>query len=63
MIIAEYIAANKEFRKDKEVIEGQHLVWVLFLEADSWISEYQANELAVTSHLLNIITFMEITKN
>lgn len=45
LIMAEYIAANKEFKKDKNLIENQHLIWVLFLEAESWISKYQSYDL------------------
>lgn len=45
LIVAEYISAQKDFQKDKQVIENQHLIWVLFLEAESWISNYQTNYL------------------
>lgn len=45
LIIAEYISANKDFKKDKNLIENQHLIWVLFLEAESWISQYQTYDL------------------
>lgn len=45
LIVAEYIAAIQDFKRDKSVIENQHLVWILFLEAESWISQYQAKQL------------------
>lgn len=49
LVIAEYIVANKEFKKDKNIIENQHLLWVLFIEAESWIKQYQAKLL--NSHI------------
>lgn len=41
LIVAEYIVANKEFIKDKKIVENQHLLWILFIEAESWIKKYQ----------------------
>lgn len=49
LVVSEYIAAFKDFKRDKNIIENQHLIWVLFLEAESWLSQYQAKEL--NSHM------------
>lgn len=45
LIVAEYISANNEFKKDKDIVENKHLIWVFFLEAESWISKYQSYDL------------------
>lgn len=45
LILCEYIEANKEFKTDKNIIEKEHLIWILFLEAENWIKTYQTNDL------------------
>lgn len=41
LIMSEYIIAHKEFQSDKQITENQHLLWVLVIEAESWIKKYQ----------------------
>lgn len=45
LIMTEYIVAQKEFQKDKNIVEDQHLIWVLLIEAETWLKNYQTKEL------------------
>ena len=45
LIINEYTDAVKEFNKDKNINLNQHSIWVLFIEAESWLRNYQINNL------------------
>jgi hypothetical protein len=41
LIINEYIQAKNEFIKEKGINENNHLIWVLFLETEMWLQNYQ----------------------
>jgi len=41
LIINEYIQAKFDFIKDKNINENNNLIWVLFLEAEMWLQNYQ----------------------
>ena len=41
LIIMEYIQARNEFIKEKGMNENNHLIWVLFLETEVWLKNYQ----------------------
>lgn len=45
LIMSEYIVAQKEFQKDKNLVENQHLIWTLFIEPETWLKNYQTKEL------------------
>lgn len=45
LVVAEYIVAQKEFQKDKKIVQNQHLIWTLFIEAETWLKPYQTKEL------------------
>ena len=41
LIMMEYIQSKNEFIKEKSINENNHLIWVLFLETETWLQSYQ----------------------